>query len=85
MTTITSSDLMYTCNNTGISLFKLQGEICHTVYEGGDYQVFFTETRCGVFMKDEEKIYVLQEKVWFNMILKIECTYGKTISELKRG
>lgn len=67
-----TTDFMYITGNCGLELFKLEGHICHTVFNDNNYQIFYSEHCNAIYDKKEEKVYKLEINAWTNLVLKLE-------------
>ena len=55
-----------------LRLGKYKGHICHTVYDGAAFQVFYTEGCNAVFNKEKEQVVELPIDSWTRLVLKLE-------------
>ena len=74
MTHLETTDYMYTNNVHGLSLLKFKSQVCMTVFENIEYQIFYTDAVNAVYEKKTEKVYNLTIDKWTRMVLKLETT-----------
>jgi hypothetical protein len=66
-------DLIYMRRElTGLELIKFKGDICITVYNDRNYQIFYTEKCNAVYDKNDQKVYELTIDGWTRLVLKME-------------
>lgn len=61
-----------TTNINGIAIIIYRGDVCMTVYEDKQYQIFHTASVNSVYDKVAQKIYDLTIESWTRLVLKLE-------------